>query len=217
MNGKLKQDFKEYERRLKMNENQYSLAGWVAIAQAIIFPLALFMAIAQGLIGVAVFGYHGPSFGPSDLLFMLFTVMWAYTLWMFRVYLNERYDYHDLDFLITAAICVTIFLQMTSLGLRGMIFLLGSMFETVFIFFYLTFAVVAMVTAGILDILIAVKLLQIRQGANDLLKAFAYITMAVGILEVTIILSPLAFVLVPVYCVILGMIFLGKQEEVQLA
>ena len=200
-----------------MNQSRYSLAGWVAIAQAIIFPLALFMAIAQGLIGAAMFGYHGPSFGPSDLLFMLFTVMWAYTLWMFRVYLNERYDYHDLDFLIAAAICVTVLLQMVSFGLRGIAFGLAPIAGTVFIVLYLMFAAFAMITAGILDILIAVKLLQIRQGANDLLKAFAYITMAVGVLEVTVILSPLAFVLVPVYCVVLGMIFLGKQEEVQLA
>jgi len=200
-----------------MNQSRYSLAGWVAITLAIIFPLAFFMAIVQGLIGAAVFGYHRPSFGPSDLLFMLFTVMWAYTLWMFRVYLNERYDYHDLDFLITVAICVTVLLQMVSFGLRGIAFGLAPIAGTVFIVLYLIFAAFAMITAGILDILIAVKLLQIRQGANDLLKAFAYITMAVGVLEVTVILSPLAFVLVPVYCVILGMIFLGKQEEVQLA
>jgi hypothetical protein len=200
-----------------MNQNRYSLAGWVAIAQAIIFPLGILMAIAQGLIGAAVFGYHGPSFGPGDLLFMLFTVMWAYTLWMFRVYLNERYDYHDLDFLITAAICVTVLLQMASFGLRGIAFGLAPIAGTVFIVLYLIFAAFAMITAGILDILIAVKLLQIRQAGSDLLKAFAYITMAVGVLEVTVILSPLAFVLVPVYCVILAMIFLGKQEEVQLA
>jgi hypothetical protein len=200
-----------------MNQNRYSLAGWVAITQAMIFPLGFFMAIAQGLIGAAVFGYQGPSFGPSDLLFILFTVMWAYTLWIFRVYLNERYDYHELDFLITAAICVTVLLQMVSFGLRGIAFGLVPIAGTVFIVLYLIFAAFAMITAGILDILIAVKLLQIRQGANDLLKAFAYITMVVGVLEVTVILSPLAFVLVPVYCVILGMIFLGKQEEVQLA
>lgn len=200
-----------------MNQNRYSLAGWVAIAQAIVFPLGVLVAIAQGLIGAAVFGYHGPSYGPGDLLFMLFTVMWAYTLWMFRVYLNERYDYHDLDFLITAAICITILLQMMAFGLRGIAFGLAPIPGSVFIVLYLIFAGFAMFTAGILDILIAVKLLQMRQGDNDLLKAFAYITMAVGVLEVTVILSPLAFVLVPVYCVILGMIFLGKQEEVQLA
>jgi hypothetical protein len=200
-----------------MNENRYSLAGWVAIAQAIVFPLAFFMAIAQGLIGAALFGYHGPSFGPGDLLFVLFTVMWAYTLWMFRVYLNERFDYHDLDFLITAAICITVLLQMISFGLQGIAFGLAPIAGTVFIVLYLMFAVFAMITAGVLDILIAVKLLQIRQAGNDLLKAFAYLTMAVGVLEVTVILSPLAFVLVPVYSVILGMIFLGKQQEVQLA
>ena len=200
-----------------MNQNRYSLAGWVAIAQAVVFPLAFFMAIAQGLIGVALFGYHGPSFGPSDMLFMLFTVMWAYTLWMFRVYLNERYGYHDLDFLITAAICVTILLQMASFGLRGIAFGLAPIAGPVFMVLHLMFAAFAMITAGVLDILIAVKLLQIRPGANDLLKAFAYITMAVGVLEVTVVFSPLALVLVPAYCVILGMIFLGKQEEVQLA
>jgi hypothetical protein len=200
-----------------MNQNRYSLAGWVAITQAIIFPLAIFVSVAQGLIGVAVFGYHGPSFGPGDLLFMLFIAMWAYTLWMFRVYLNERYGCHDLDFLITAAICVTVLLQMVSFGLQGLAFGLAPFAGSAFIVLNLIFAAFAMFIAGILDILIAVKLLQIRQASSDLLKAFAYITMAVGVLEVTVILSPLALVLVPVYSVVLGMIFLGKQEEVQLA
>jgi hypothetical protein len=73
----------------------------------------------------------------------------------------------------------------------------------------------AMVTIGIVDIMIAMRLLRIKDALNDLLKAFAYITLIAGICEVSVIMSPLSLLLVPVNFVILGMIFLKEKEEVE--
>jgi hypothetical protein len=69
-----------------------------------------------------------------------------------------------------------------------------------------------MITAGIIDILIAVKLLQIRQKLNEMIRAFTYITLVSGLAELSVVLSPLALLLLPVSCVILGIIFLRKEE-----
>lgn len=195
-----------------MDENRYQLAGWLAITQAILFPLAFVISIAQGLIGGAAFGYRGPTFGPSDLLFIAFTAMSVYTLLMFRNLLNERYNYHDVDTLILLAICWGIVFQISSLALRVWVVTIWPVSETALSVIYLVFFAVTMITAGIIDILIAVKLLQIRQKLNEMIRAFTYITLVSGLAEVSFVLAPVALLLAPVSCVILGLIFFRKEE-----
>jgi len=195
-----------------MDENRYQLAGWLAITQAILFPLAFVISIAQGVIGIAAFGYRGPVFGPSDLLFIIFTGISVYTLTMFRKLLNERYNYHDIDTLIILAICWGIVYQISSLALRIWVVMIWPVSETALTVVYLVFFAVSMIAAGIIDILIAVKLLQIRQSVNKLVRAFSYITLVSGLAEVSVVLAPIALFLVPVSCVILGLIFFRKEE-----
>jgi len=195
-----------------MDENRYSLAGWLAITQAVIFPLAFVISIAQGLIGVSVFGYRGPMFGPSDLLFIIFTGISVYTLTMFRKLLNERYNYHDVDLLILLAICWGIVYQISQLALRAWLVFMWPVSSTALSIIYLVFFATTMITAGVIDILIAVKLLQIRQKLNEMIRAFTYITLVSGLAEVSVVLAPLALLLLPVSCVILGIIFLRKEE-----
>ena len=195
-----------------MDENRYSLAGWLAITQAVIFPLAFVISIAQGLIGVSVFGYRGPMFGPSDLLFIIFTGISVYTLTMFRKLLNERYNYHDVDLLILLAICWGIVYQISQLALRAWLVFMWPVSGTALSIVYLVFFATTMITAGVIDILIAVKLLQIRQKLNEMIRAFTYITLISGLAEVSVVLAPLALLLLPVSCVILGIIFLKKEE-----
>ena len=195
-----------------MDENRYQLAGWLAITQAVLFPLAFVISIAQGVIGIAAFGYRGPTFGPSDLLFIIFTGISVYTLTMFRRFLNERYNYHGVDTLILLAICWGIVFQISSLALRIWVVTIWPVSETALNIVYLSFFAVSMIGAGIIDILIAVKLLQIRQSVNELVRAFTYITLASGLAEVSVVLAPIALLLVPVWCVILGLIFFKKEE-----
>lgn len=198
-----------------MTDHRYALAGWLAIAQAVLFPLAFGLSIVQGIIGLAVFRYRGPTFGPGDLLFIIFTAISVYTLLMFRRLLNERYNFHDLDLLIVIAIWWGILFEISSLGLRALLIAIWPVSELFLTIIYVLFMAVFMITAGIVDILIAVKLFKIKDSLNDLIRAFAYITMAAGILEATIFLSPLALILLPVSCVILGMIFLREKEDAE--
>ncbi len=195
-----------------MEENKYSIAGWISIAQAVIFPLAFIISIAQGVIGIKAFGYRGPMFGPSDLLFLAVTGMSVYTLILFRWLLNERYNYHAIDTLIFLAICWGIVYQIGSIALRIWLMMIWPVSELAMTIISLTFFALGMISVGIIDILIAVRLLQIKQTVNELIRAFTYVTMAAGLSEVSVVLSPISLLLSPVSFVILGMIFLKKEE-----
>jgi hypothetical protein len=74
---------------------------------------------------------------------------------------------------------------------------------------------VSMVTIGIIDILIGIRLLRDKEQFSELLRAFAYVSLVAGILEVSILLSLLAVLLVPVSLVIMGLIFLRDKQDVQ--
>ncbi|UCE17635.1 MAG: hypothetical protein JSV84_12225 [Gemmatimonadota bacterium] len=198
-----------------MSGRKYSVAGWLAIAGAFLFPMAFFIGIIHDIIAKSQFHYHGPNFGPSDMLFILFTGISAYTLSVFRDLLNERYNTHELDMVINIAIGWIIVFQVFSLCLKGIFMTLWPVSKESMTITYLCFMAVAMVIIGIVDILIAVKLLKVGTGHNELLKAYAYINLVAGALEVSVFLSPLAIILVPVSSVTLGMILLREKEGVE--
>jgi len=198
-----------------MSENRYNLAGWLSISMAILFPLAFGIGIIQGVIGAAVFKYTGPTVGPSDLLFVIFTCVSVYILLMFRRLLHDRYQFHELDVLITIAIIWNILFQIGSLALKGLLFAVWPASETAITIVYISFMSVAMISMGVIDIIFAVKLFKLSDMGNNLINALAYLGMIAGILEVTVILSPLSLLLVPVTCIIYGLIFFRAKEDVE--
>lgn len=197
-----------------MDYNRYSFAGWLAITQAVLFLLAFGMSIIQKVLGLGSNPFPAPSeFGPSEMLFVLFTAFAVYTIYMFRHLLNERYNFHGIDTLITISICWSILFQIGSLFIQRMGTVLDPQSETIVGLVFISFF---MVIIGIVDILIAVQLLKAKDTLNDLIQVFAYISIVAGILEVVIVLSPIALILVPVSSVLLGMIFLRETEQVEL-
>lgn len=199
-----------------MSENKYALAGWLAIAGAVLFPLAFIIGILQGVIGMAAFHRPVPILGPSEMLFILVTAIGVYALVMLRTLLNERYDYHNIDALITAAICWNILFQVGSMVLRHLFIpILWGRGEIIIILLQLSFMVVSMVAIGIIDVMVAIRLLKIKDRLNELLVALVYITLVSGALELSIVLSPLSLFLVPVNFAVLGMIFLKEKEELE--
>jgi len=200
---------------LIMNENPYKTAGWLSIVAAVLFPLAFAMSIFQGVIGIAKFRYQGPTIGPSDLLFIIFTVIAVYTLVVFRRLLNERYNFSDIDTWISIAIGWNILFQVVSLAYRATVIILWPIPQTTYTLMSLGFMVVFMPLGGIIDIVIAVKLLREKERFNDLIKALAYINLASGICGVTVILTPISLILVPIWWALLAMLFLREKEDVE--
>jgi len=198
-----------------MNDAKYAVAGWLAIIASVLVPLAFILSIIQGVIAGAAFGYTGPIFGPSEALFIGITVISVYVLLVFRRLLNDRYQYHGIDTLIVATIIWNILFQFASLGLRGLLLVAWPESELAMKIVYILFLSIAMISIGIIDILMALRLIQVKDRFNDALRAFAYVTLAGGILEVSVFLSPLSLILVPVTFVILGLLFLREKEEAE--
>lgn len=194
--------------------NRYLLAGWMSIIAAVLFPLQFIVGIVQGIIGARTFHIKGPIVGPADFLGLISTALAVYVIIMFRQLLHERFRYHGVDLLITISIWWLIGFQVLGLMLKTML-LLTNLPELMQIVMMLGLFSVAMVTVGIVDIMIAVRLLKLREQMSDLLAAYVYLTLAAGILEVTILLSPLALILVPITSIILGVVFLREKEEAE--
>ena len=198
-----------------MEPNKYAFAGWLAIVQAIIFPVSIILGIIERGIATGLFDFDRPFFGPSDILVLIFTIIAIYTLLKFKSLLNEHYQYHDLDLLILISIWWAVVFEVVGLGLGFMAIALWPVDKVVFAVVYLVFFAGAMVTIGIVDILIAVKLLKIKENFSEYIRLFAYITMAAGICEVSVLLSPVSLLLIPVLGIILALIFFRDNQGIE--
>jgi hypothetical protein len=197
-----------------MNEKPYQLAGILAIVQAVLFPLGFLIAITQQILLGVKFHHTGPIMGPSDGIFIAFTVIGIYVLIKFRQLLNERYNFHAINTLITLVIGWSIIFQVVSLLVRILFAIFWPVDESLVIFLWLPIMVISLIAIGVLDLFIAARLLKQKEKFTDLINAFAYVTLVAGICELTILLAPVALILVPVTNVVLGMIFLREKEEV---
>jgi len=79
-----------------MKESDYTVAGWLAIVQTVLFPLSIGLGIVEAGIANGLMGYNKPFIGPADIMMVIFTAIAIYTLLMFRKLLHEHYNYHDL-------------------------------------------------------------------------------------------------------------------------
>ena len=129
-----------------MEDNKYKLAGWLAVVQAVLFPVAFVFGLIEAVAAAELFGIKRPFVGPADLLMIAFTLIAVYTLLRFRKLLNERYGYHDLDLLILISIWWAIVFQVIGLGLGILITILWPVDMVLFAIVYLIFMTGAMVT-----------------------------------------------------------------------
>lgn len=196
-----------------MGTNKYAHAGWLAILQAVLFPLSFILGIIEQGVVSGLMDIDRPIFGPSDLIMLAFTVITVYVFLTFKKLLNEQYGYHDLDLLIYVSIVWVILFQVVGLGLGAYMMFAWPVDKVLMAIIYIAFMTAAMVSVGIVDILIAVKLLRVKESFGEYIRAYAYISMAAGILEVTVLLSPLALLLIPVTWIILALIFFKDQPQ----
>lgn len=198
-----------------METNKFSHVGWLAVIHAIVFPLMFILGIIEQGVAAKLFGIHKPIFGPSDVIGIIAAGIAIYTLWMFKKLLNEHYEYHDLDLLILIAIWWTALFQVIGLGLGLLAVIYWPVDEFIFAVTFLVFFVGAIITIGIVDILIAVKLLKVKENFSEYIRVFAYVTIAAGICEVSVFLTPIALILVPVTSIVLALIFFKDRHQVE--
>lgn len=201
------------------NPNKYNFPGWVAIGQAALYPLVIVVSIVQSIVAQRAFDYDGPSVGPSDLISILLIVMSIYTIYMLRELLHDRYDFHGVDTLITFTIWWLVVMEIGGLAIKIAMVALWPISPLTMIMIWVPWLAVTMISIGILDIMIGIRLIKMLESKSDsssgTLKVLAYITLAAGILEVSVIGSFFALILIPVSSIIMAMIFFKEKEAVE--
>ena len=189
-----------------VNQNQYTLAGWLAIVSAVLFMPELILAVlaeffTPGLKIIVI---------PIHIVNLVIDI---YILYMFRKLLNQLFDFHSVDVLINILIVVNI--VFFSIGLVEMIASLmhsgGRMSDDISIIIAVLF-----VPFSIITVVFGAVLLKMKDDLFGLLKPFAYTTIFSGVCGATIILSPLAMLAAIAALVMQGMIFLRAKREVEI-
>ena len=199
-----------------MTEKSYMVAGWLAIALAVFLPLLFAFGVAESMVGKHMIEIGDSDLGLEDLATVLLAAIIVFVLLMLRKLLNERYNYDRTNLIITAAI---IWYIVFTLGSFLMIFFADTTFPAPdfrSMIALLIFFILSMASAGIIDIFLGLRLLQIKKRKNELIKFFAYVTLVMGALELTVVLSPLALLLMPVWCVTAAMVFFREKDEEQI-
>lgn len=195
-----------------MYENRYRLAGWLAVIQAVLFPVMIFLGVIESAVSRKFFDIRVPSLGPSDLLMIPLAIFAIYCLVRFRSLLHERYDFSRVDGIITAAIWWQVWFAAFGLLLGVFSLIFSHYSEEMIVILFAIFFGISMVAAGVIDIIFGVKLLQVPSEKASLVRAYAILTLIMGVAEVTIILSFLTLFLFPVSAVILAIIFFRDDE-----
>ena len=199
-----------------MTEKSYTIAGWLSIALAVFLPLMFAFGLAETFIGKHMMGIDDPGLSLEDLSTVLIAAVIIFVLMMLKKLLNSRYEYSRADRSINAAIIWYIVFTIASFG---MIFFADTTWpapDMRSLIALIAFWTISMTSAGVVEIFLGLRLLQIKERKNELIRVFAYVTLVMGVLELTVVLSPLALVLMPVWCVTAAMVFFREKDEEQI-
>lgn len=189
------------EKSAEMGKTHYTLAGWLAIAQAV-------LVLPQ--IALAIFlEWLSESYPVLKIFLVMMKVtglaVGVYVLYIFKRLLNDRYGFHKTDALIWILIAGNVFFF--TLGIIGLVPSLEIAIGIA------TFAL--MVPFSVLEIIFAVLLLKLNDDLFGLKRPFAYTTIAGGICGATVILMPFCLLAGLAALVMQGMIFLRAKEDVE--
>jgi hypothetical protein len=182
-------------------DSGYTLAGWLAIAQAVLLVPQVLVASAIGLLSVS----HPAVDAFVATMSIVGLAVGVYVLYMFRRLLNDRFNFHGVDVLITALILVNCIAVL--LGLAGMIEGLEVSVGII--------TAALLVLYGIVSAVFGIKLFKLEDNLFGLLIPFALLTIASGVCIATFLLAPIGVVTEVGALVIQGIIFLKAREERQ--
>jgi hypothetical protein len=187
---------------------RFKTAGWISF-------LGIMLMIPT--LVVTIISIHVP---PMLLIYIPLTLLGnacsIYILIEFKRLLNERYYFHGVDRIITAQIIITLIMAVIDDSSRIVTALIPPLgFIAVL---SAAMLIAGMIVGGILGIIEGVRLLAIQDSVSGLLRPYAIIGIIYSSCICTIILLPVACLLIIPSGVILGMMFLrtaGSEAQVE--
>lgn len=179
-------------------KDQFRLAGWVSITNAIFTIPAMILSYSLG-------SREGAEVRIAQGILLLVSLgLFLYILLSLKRLLNLRFRFHDVDIYISYLIWGNV-----SLSLFHFLSLASKEFEWA----VSILSVGAYIFFGILSILFATRLLRLQSNLYGLLKPFSYLSIASGACFVSIILLPLGILTGAVTDFLLGIIFFRAGEQ----
>ncbi len=200
-----------------MSENPYSRAGWLTIVSIGLVPLSLICFFVFTFIPAKMMNIPTPSFGLHTLVDIVGAGINVYIVLKFRDLLHDHYSFFDIDHLIVADIILIIFMQISGLALGGIEMVTAGapnaeIFLAVLVIIWLT---VACLVGGTISIMMAIKLMKLKEQASDPLKFYIYLLLISGIITISVIFAPLMMLIFPILGINLAVIFFRDHQQVE--
>ncbi len=190
-----------------MTDRDFRLPAMAALAAAIGLPLLWL----QDLVRVGLTGRHPLDGGPSfaDLLFLALGLAAAWAYLALRDYLRERLSYRTLDIPLLVLVGLTLLFHfgLFFIALTGW-FLDGDVVTVLAMAFWLPL----LVLFGLVDIVIAVLLLRDRAQLPALFTLLGALSLILGIMELTVIFSFTAVVLLPLLLLVVALCLVHRPD-----
>lgn len=194
-----------------MNERNYALPALAACLAALGLPVFWMLDIA-----LASFsdwrGLASQSFNAGDLVFLALGALMMIAYLGLRHWLRERLNYRTLDLPLLLLVVLTAVFHGTFFLLALASLVLPADVTTLLgVVGWVGFVVVF----GVLDIVIAILLLRDREQLPGLLVAYAAVSGVLGLLELSVILSPGALVLLPLQMALLALTLIYRPDVLE--
>lgn len=190
-----------------MHRNEYSKAGWAALAAAALTPAMLATGVALDVVSDA----HPLLLATFAVVAPAHTGLGIFALHRFRHLLGEQFGSHATDRLISILIGGA--LAILAVTLPGRLALgSGWLPRSSALGFSVALFLVA-VPVAIATIVFAVKLRHLEGDATGHLRPYANATLAAGVCFATFLLSPIGLLLNTVAQVFLGLLLLHPEPK----
>ena len=197
---------------MRSTENEFAVAGYLAIAAAILILPSFVLGIAT-----EVAKHRAPELSlilliPYFVVTIAYTFAAIYAILKFRLLLNKRHDFHAIDGLITAIVTGVIVMTLYALPLK-FFGLTGALDEPPLVFLAVIPIAVVGIVLGILGIIVGARLLNLPAENTSYYRVYAWLSIAAGICFVTFFLSPLGGLIDAASNIVLAMLFLKPDSE----
>ena len=153
--------------------------------------------------------------GAADFLLLIFGAVMVYVLIELKRMLFERYSFRGLDVIIALAIAWTVVNYGGSFALQSFFSTIAPTSSVSAEVVTTVFWIVCIGVFGIIDAILGIMLLIQGRRFGIPLMVFAAFSLAMGLCEVTVVLSFFGLLLFPVAYISLGVAFLRPEERLE--
>lgn len=192
--------------------NEYALAGYLAIAAAVLILPSFVLSIATEFAKHRAQELLLPLMVPYFAVTICYTIAAIYVVIRFRSLLNKRHGFHAIDGLITAIVIGAVIMTLYTMPMK-FFGLTGALDEGPLVFLAIIPVAVIAITLGILSIVLGARLLKLPADNTSYYRVYAWLSIIAGACFVTFFLSPLGALIDAAANIVLAMLFLKPDGE----